>query len=131
MSEDWTAVSNAINERVNQLGWSQRKLAERAHVSQAIVREIQLHTVERRRSIRTLTALSITLGWHPEYLAAVLRGHTPPAMAEPASPTVTTVWPRLDALEKQLNDISARLDELKTALATVIRHVRPSLDNKS
>lgn len=125
MSEDWAAVSKAINERVNELGWRQRELAERSHVSQAIVREIQHHTVERRRSTRTLEALSVTLGWHPQHLDAVLRGRTPPAADEPVSPTGDTVWSRLDALEERLNEITERLDDLKTDLVAVIRYVRP------
>ena len=41
------AVSHAIKERVNELGWRQRELAQRSHVSQAIVRELQRHTIER------------------------------------------------------------------------------------
>ena len=73
MTEDWVAVANAIKERVNELGWRQRELAQRSHVSQAIVRELQHHTVERRRSARTLEALSLALGWPPQHLAAVLR----------------------------------------------------------
>ncbi len=64
MSEDWAAVAKAIDMRVHELGWRQRELAERSHVSQAIVRELQHQTVERRRSARTLEALSTTLGWH-------------------------------------------------------------------
>ncbi|MGH3792971.1 MAG: XRE family transcriptional regulator, partial [Pseudonocardiaceae bacterium] len=72
MSEDWAAVAVAINERVNELGWRQRELVERSRVSPAIVREIQRHTVERRRSPRTLESLSVTLGWHAQHLAAVL-----------------------------------------------------------
>ncbi len=74
MSEDWAAVAEAINERVAELGWRQRELAERSHVSPAIVREIQRHTVERRRSPRTLESLSIALGWEPQHLDAVLNG---------------------------------------------------------
>src|SRR5918992_3969662 len=85
VSEDWAAVAKAINQRVNELGWRQRELAERSHVSQAIVREIQHHTVERRRSARTLEALSTALGWHPQHLAAVLRGRTPPEVGDPVS----------------------------------------------
>jgi ribosome-binding protein aMBF1 (putative translation factor) len=85
VSEDWAAVANAIKERVNELGWRQRELAQRSHVSQAIVRELQHHTVERRRSARTLEALSITLGWHPQHLVAVLHGRTPPEPGEPIS----------------------------------------------
>ena len=80
MSEDWAAVAEAINERVAELGWRQRELAERSHVSPAIVREIQRHTVERRRSPRTLESLSIALGWNPSTLmrysgAAICRRH--------------------------------------------------------
>ncbi|WP_081893612.1 helix-turn-helix domain-containing protein, partial [Actinoalloteichus caeruleus] len=82
MSDDWAAVARVINERVNQLGWRQRELAERSQVSQAIVREIQHHTVERRRSARTLEALSTTLGLHPQHLQAVLEGSTPPEPGE-------------------------------------------------
>lgn len=123
--EDWAAVAKAINERTNELGWRQRELAERSRVSQAVVREIQRHTVERRRSARTLEALSVTLGWHPQHLDAVLHGRTPPAVDEPVSPTGDTVWSRLDALEERLTEITNRLDELKTDLATVIKHVRP------
>jgi hypothetical protein len=124
VSEDWAAVAKAINERTNELGWRQRELAERSRVSQAIVREIQHHTVERRRSARTLEALSVTLGWHPQHLDAVLHGRTPPVADEPVSPTGDTVWSRLDALEERLNEITDRLDELKTDLATVIKVVR-------
>lgn len=61
---DW-AVARAISDRVRELGWRQHELAERSHVSAAVVREIQRHTVERRRSRRTLEALSV----------ARLRGH--------------------------------------------------------
>jgi transcriptional regulator with XRE-family HTH domain len=124
VSEDWAAVSKAINERVNELGWRQRELAERSHVSQAIVRELQHHTVERRRSARTLEALSVTLGWHPQHLAAVLEGRRPPEADEPVSDQGETVWSRLDALDERLSEITDRLDDLKTDVATVIKHVR-------
>jgi hypothetical protein len=124
VSEDWAAVAKAINQRVNELGWRQRELAERSHVSQAIVREIQHHTVERRRSARTLEALSVAMGWHPQHLLAVLHGRTPPEPDEPVTPSGQTVWSRLDALEDRLMEITERLDELKTDMATVIGHIR-------
>jgi hypothetical protein len=124
VSEDWAAVAKAINQRVNELGWRQRELAERSHVSQAIVREVQHHTVERRRSARTLEALSVAMGWHPQHLLAVLHGRTPPEPDEPVTPRGQTVWSRLDALEDRLMEITERLDELKTDMATVVRHIR-------
>jgi transcriptional regulator with XRE-family HTH domain len=121
VSEDWAAVAEAIQQRVNQLGWQQRELAQRSQVSQAIVREIQHHTAERRRSPRTLESLSLTLGWHPEHLDAVLRGRTPPETLDEAR-----LAERLDTLEDRLAEITDRLDDLKTDLATVIKHVRPN-----
>ncbi|OLF10478.1 transcriptional regulator [Actinophytocola xinjiangensis] len=125
MSEDWAAVAKAINERVNELGWRQRELAERSRVSQAIVRELQHHTVERRRSTRTLESLSVTLGWHPQHLDAVLHGRRPPEVNEPITDQGDTLWSRLDALEQRLEEITERLDDLKSGMTTVIDNVRP------
>ena len=124
MSEDWVAVSHAINERVNELGWRQRELAQRAHVSQAIVRELQHHTVERRRSARTLEALSVALGWHPQHLAALLHGHTPPEVGEPISDNGRTVSSRLDAIDERLGEITDLLHEMNANLTAVISHTR-------
>jgi hypothetical protein len=124
VSEDWAAVAKAINERVNELGWRQRELADRSHVSLAIVREIQHHYVERRRSPRTLESLSVTLGWHPQHLDAVLHGRKPPEPDEPVTDRRDTLWSRLDMLEQRMSEITERLDDLKDDLATVIEHVR-------
>ncbi|MCA1187587.1 XRE family transcriptional regulator [Saccharopolyspora sp. 6T] len=125
MSEDWAAVAKAINERVNALGWRQRELADRSRVSQAIVREIQHHTVERRRSARTLESLSSTLGWHPQHLDAVLHGRTPPEQAEDPG-RGDPLASRLDAVEDRLAEITERLDDLKTDLRAVAENVRPN-----
>jgi hypothetical protein len=122
VTEDWVAVANAITERVNELGWRQRELAQRSHVSQAIVRELQHHTVERRRSARTLEALSLALGWHPQHLAAVLRGRTPPELGDPTSENGGTVSSRLDAIDERLSEITDLLHEMNANLATVISH---------
>ena len=124
MSEDWAAVANAINERVNELGWRQRELAQRSHVSQAIVRELQHHTVERRRSARTLEALSVTLGWHPQHLVAVLRGRTPPEPGEPISDNDTTVSSRLDTIDERLSEITDLLHQMNANLVTIISQER-------
>jgi transcriptional regulator with XRE-family HTH domain len=125
VTEDWVAVANAIKERVNELGWRQRELAQRSHVSQAIVRELQHHTVERRRSARTLEALSVAMGWHPQHLAAVLRGRTPPEPGDPISDNGRTVSSRLDAIDERLSEITDLLHEINANLATVISHRQP------
>ena len=124
MPEDWEAVAEAINERVTELGWRQRELAERSHVSPAIVREIQRHTIERRRSSRTLESLSVTLGWEPQHLDAILKGHRPLTPAKPVAGNREPASPRLDTIERRLDEITQLLLDLKTDLATVIEHVR-------
>jgi len=124
MSEDWAAVAKTINGRVNELGWLQRELAKRSHVSQAIVREIQHHVVERRRSPRTLESLSVALGWHPQHLDAVLHDRRAPEPDEPVADSGDTIWTRLDALEQRMSEIHERLDDLKADLTTVLEHVR-------
>lgn len=128
--EDWTAVARAINERMTGLGLTQRELVQRSHVSKAIVREIQHNTVQRRRSDRTLEALSIALDLHPGYLAAVLAGSPTPKPGEPLVRADDDVPGRLALIEHQLReiterlndvgDIRERLDEISSDIATVL-----------
>jgi transcriptional regulator with XRE-family HTH domain len=119
--ENWAAVARAISDRVRELGWRQRELAERSHVSAAVVREIQRHTVERRRSPRTLEALSVALGWDPDHLDKVLKGQTPGSRT---APDVAALWSRLDSAESRLAEVSKLLTELRSDIATVIDHAR-------
>ncbi len=120
---NWAAVARAISDRVRELGWRQRELAERSHVSVAVVREIQRHTVERRRSSRTLGALSVALGWEPEYLDRVLKGHAQQPGGHTA-PDGAALRSRLDSFESRLAEISRVLTELRSDIAVVIDHVR-------
>jgi hypothetical protein len=122
VAEDWTAVAREINNRVDELGWRQRELAERSQVSPAIVREIQRHTVERRRSPRTLESLSVTLGWPKQYLSNVLAGAQGPESSSGTGETAISA--RLDAMEQRLAEITRILYGLQSGLATVIEHVR-------
>ena len=121
--ENWAAVARAISGRVRELGWRQRELAERSHVSVAVVREIQRHTVERRRSPRTLEALSVALGWEPEYLHRVLKGRSEQPGGH-AAPDLAAVWSRLDSFDVRLAELARLLAELKSQIATVIDHAR-------
>ena len=123
--EDWAAVARANSERIRELGWRQRELAERSHVSVAVVREIQRHTVERRRSPRTLESLSVALGWEPRRLDAVLKGRAPQALPGNRRPVDgAALLSRLDAHEGRLDEIVKLLAGLKADLETVIEHVR-------
>jgi transcriptional regulator with XRE-family HTH domain len=121
--ENWAAVAEAVSGRVRELGWRQRELAERSHVSVAVVREIQRHTVERRRSPRTLQALSVALGWEREYLHRVLKGRSQQSRGHIA-PDLAAVWSRLDSFDLRLAELAKLLTELKSEIATVIDHAR-------
>jgi transcriptional regulator with XRE-family HTH domain len=121
VSEDWAAVAKVINERVNALGWRQRELAERSQVSQAIVREIQNHTVERKRSDRTLEALALALGLHPQHLVAVLHNRIPPAPGRPREDMDDPVSARLAVIEGRLTEITEQLAELIADVAELTR----------
>jgi hypothetical protein len=120
VTEDWAAVAKVINARIQELGIRQRVLAERSAVSQAIIRELQYNTVERRRSTRTLEALSVALGWHPQHLTAVLRGRKPPAPGDPLEYSHDPVADRLSAIEDRLDEIAERLDTMNAKLTSVI-----------
>ena len=125
MAEDWAAVAKAIDDRVKELGWRQRELAERSQVSSAIVREIQRNTVNRKRSPRTLESISVTLGWHPEHLEAVLQGRQPPdPRAGDSSDSA-----RLEKVEERMGSLDDRLARIEAGLATVIEQLR-DLTNK-
>ncbi|QUQ67940.1 helix-turn-helix domain-containing protein [Kutzneria sp. CA-103260] len=115
MTEDWAAVARAINQRSTELGLSQRELIKRSHVSKAIVSEIQNNTVQRRRSARTLEALSLALDWHPGHLAAILAGRRPPGLGEPAVRSDDDVPARLAVIEYRLAEITQRLDDLNAS----------------
>jgi hypothetical protein len=123
VSEDWAAVAAAIDARVRELGWRQRELSERAHVSHAIVREIQHHVVERRRSTRTLEALSTALGWPPSHLHSILHGQPSTQASTPmAVEDAHTLRLRLEKLEGRLSAIESRLDGIHADLRTVVDH---------
>lgn len=117
MSDRWAAVARVIDQRMAELGILQRDLADRAHVSQAIVRELQHNTAQRRRSARTLEALSAALGWHPRHLHAVLTGERPPELSEAAPLGADETARRLAAIESRLRSIEERLDDMHALLA--------------
>lgn len=124
MTEDWPAVSRAINERMTELGLRQRELIERSRVSKAAVREIQHNTVQRRRSARTLEALSSALAWHPQHLAAVLVGRIPPQIGDPIVVSDNDVPGRLAAIEGRLRDMAEQLDRITSDLSEVMHRGR-------
>jgi predicted transcriptional regulator len=117
VAEDWSAVARAINQRVDELGMTQRTLAARAQVSSAIIREIQQNRIHRRRNAKTLEALSVALSWPAEHLSAVLDGRDP---AEVSSRAADDVPDRLTAMERQLRTISRQLERLNSNMEAIL-----------
>jgi hypothetical protein len=68
--------------------------------------------------------LSITLGWHPQHLVAVLHGRTPPEPGEPISDNDVTVSSRLDIIDERLSEITDLLHQMNANLATMINQRR-------
>lgn len=120
MTENWAAVSDAIRQRLAETGMSQRALTHRAGVSTAIIRELQNNTVQRRRSARTLQAISVALNWEPDHLAGILGGTQPPTRPTPA-------------LKRSICDpdheLSGRLAEIENQLRAVIWQLAAISDN--
>ncbi|SES28399.1 hypothetical protein SAMN04487818_109330 [Actinokineospora terrae] len=112
----WAGVAKVITDRLVVLGWRQRQLAERANVSQAIVRELQYDTNRRRRSARTLEALSVALGLHPSHLLDVALGVVPkPAqLPDDHSQEFFVAWVEDQArLMSLVEDLHRKVDELR------------------
>jgi transcriptional regulator with XRE-family HTH domain len=112
VAEDWAAVARAIDERLTELGLSQRELIDRSRVSKATVMEIRRNSAERKRSTRTLEALSTALEWHPQHLIALLHGRRIPEFGEPASRADDDIQGRLAVIEYRLDQIKAQLDTM-------------------
>lgn len=114
MTEDWAAVAEAINTRLADLGMTQHELATRSGVSPATVRQIQRNYSVRRRSPRTLSALSEALRWPSMHLAEVCEGrasrstdrdvNSNAATLEDLSREVGVLRKRLDAVEQRLGE---------------------------
>ena len=126
MAQDWAAVAQAISQRMTELGINQAELIERSRVSKATVGELYHNSAQRRRSARTLEALSMALDWHPQHLIAVLKGQRIPDIGEPVSRSDDDVPGRLAAIEYRLTQIETRLgaiDELGDRLKEINANV--------
>lgn len=118
MTEDWAAVATAVNQRMIKLDVSQYTLIKRSGLSKQIVYELQHNSTQRRRSPRTLEALSVALEWHPHHLAAVLEHRRPPQVGDPVVTFVTSnhdVPGRLATIESLLREIGDRLGHIEAS----------------
>lgn len=110
MNQDWSAVSDAIKDRLDERGMTMTDLASKSGVSLTTVRELVHVLNTRRRQPRTLVALSQALGWPADHLGAVLRGR--PADADRNDE-------RADVRE-ELRDLRRRVEALERAAGTTL-----------
>ncbi len=114
MAQKWDAVAAAVRGRMTDLDMTQAELSQRAGLALMTVRELQRNLQPRRRSPRTLAAVSEALGWAPDHLAKVLAGD------DPADPDADDpVLAELDAIKDQLTVITDRLDAIERQQARV------------
>ncbi|GAA2870896.1 hypothetical protein GCM10010472_30280 [Pseudonocardia halophobica] len=104
MEQDWTAVGNALRERLDELGMTMTDLATKSGVSLTTVRELVHVLNTRRRQPRTLVSLSTALGWPGEHLGSVLRGRP---TSEPTAPG------GLSSVHSELRDLRQRVEALE------------------
>jgi transcriptional regulator with XRE-family HTH domain len=129
VAEDWAAVSLAINERMTELGLNQRELAERSQVSKTMLTEIRRNVAQRRRSARTLEALSLALDWHPRHLDAVLNGQPVVRSEDDVQGRLAAIEYRLEQIMGELASIKGgvtqRLDDIDNRIKELTERVRP------
>lgn len=111
MAKDWEAVGAAIRARLAELDMTQADLAARAGVALMTVRELQHNLQPRRRSPRTLSAVSEALGWPGDQLSRILDGASAPD-AEADDPVLA----ELDAVRSDLVSVVQRLDAIERRL---------------
>lgn len=112
--DNWDAVSDAIRERITELGITQKELAAQSGISESTIRQLQNNYGPRRRNRRTLEDLSRSLRWPGDHLSRILDSAA--ADTEPDAADL------LRAEVAELRDQVANLAERVVAL----EHRRPS-----
>lgn len=116
MTGDWAAVAKAVKQRMAELGVRQGDVIKRSGLTKQTVGEIENNAKQRKRNRRTLEAMSKALEWHPDHLAAVLEGRTPPEVGEPYAKSSDDIPARLDVLEHQIETMRAEIKEFDASL---------------
>lgn len=111
MAKDWDAVAEAIKTRLAELDMTQAELATRAGVALMTVRELQHNLTPRRRSPRTLAAVSEALGWSGDHIARILDGDQ---VDDPDADDPVLV--ELDALRADVSALVRRIDAIERRL---------------
>lgn len=106
MGQGWEAVAAAINARLEELGMTQVDLSLRSGVSVATLRQLQHNDRPRRRSPRTLAAVSEGLGWPKTHLTRILEGAT-------ADTEQLNLAEEIRAIRTELGDLRSRIEAVE------------------
>jgi transcriptional regulator with XRE-family HTH domain len=104
--KDWEAVSAAIAARMAELELTQADVAQRAGVALMTVRELQHNLRPRRRSPRTLAAMSEALGWSKGRIEEIATG----------TAAVDTSG-GLDQVRAEIRELQARIETVERKVA--------------
>lgn len=115
MGKDWEAVAAAIQARLLELDMTQADLAARAGVASETVRELRTNLHPRRRSPRTMSAISEALSWPPNHLARVLSGGDADLPLQTSSTELAEITEELGEITARLADIADRLTKMDGA----------------
>ncbi|MEV6985016.1 helix-turn-helix transcriptional regulator [Sphaerisporangium sp. NPDC051017] len=109
---DWAAVAKVVNDRMAELGMTQRELIERSKVAPMTIRQIQ-QGVDRKRNRNTLVAISRALGLPDEHLSRVAAESHPGAGGgdEAEGATIADLVRELAALRDRVDVIETRLSD--------------------
>ena len=127
MTGDWAAVAKAVKQRKAELGLRQGAVIKRSGLTKQTVGEIENNSKQRNRNRRTLEVLSEALEWHPDHLAAVLEGRTPPEVGEPYAKRADDLPARFDILEHRIDVLRTEIREFEASLDDRFNELRKEI----
>ncbi|MGW4640791.1 hypothetical protein ACWEN6_19815 [Sphaerisporangium sp. NPDC004334] len=108
---DWAAVAKVVNDRMADLGMTQRELIERSKVAPMTIRQVQ-QGVDRRRNRNTLAAISRALGFPDDYLSQVAaESQAETSRDDAGSAAIADLARELAALRRRVDAIEDRLSD--------------------
>jgi len=109
---DWTAVDQAVTERLSELHMSLSYLSRETGLSQTTIR--YLGTPTRKHNKSTLVAISVVLGWRYDHLINILRGEPEKNIRDPSNSPLEAYFENL--LRAEVGPMREEVAELIAAV---------------
>ena len=119
---EWERLARYIAERMKALNWNKADLVRESSLSEPTIRGLVSGQprVQGRPHDKTLTTLSIGLGWSPGSVAAILDGGEPEL--DDTLPTGSAVSRPDDALDDRLERLEQDVGILRDLVVSAIEH---------